>query len=50
MKAHCWVVLDGETVLNPPDKEMIPILVHRTATAAAAAATPPIRLAAASFD
>lgn len=28
IKAHCWVVLDGRTILNPPDPSMVTILVY----------------------
>ncbi len=27
MQAHCWVVCNGEVILNPPTAEMVPILV-----------------------
>jgi hypothetical protein len=33
-KAHCWVVHRGETVLNPPDANMVRILIHGGTTAA----------------
>jgi hypothetical protein len=28
LSAHCWVVLDGQIVLNPPTPGMVEILVH----------------------
>lgn len=28
LRAHCWVVNNGETVLNPPQQTLAPILVH----------------------
>jgi hypothetical protein len=28
LKAHCWVVHRGATVLNPPDPATVPILIH----------------------
>jgi hypothetical protein len=28
IKAHCWVVLDGNPILNPPDPSMVTILVY----------------------
>jgi hypothetical protein len=31
LAAHCWVVLDGNTVLNPPSHGMVPIFAHRPA-------------------
>jgi len=27
-RAHCWVTLDGEAVINEPDPEMVEIHVH----------------------
>jgi hypothetical protein len=32
LKAHCWVVYRGATVLNPPAPTTVPILIHRTET------------------
>ena len=29
LRAHCWVVLDGDIVLNAPEKDMVEILVVR---------------------
>lgn len=29
LKAHCWVVNAGETVLNPPTETMVPVYIHR---------------------
>jgi hypothetical protein len=29
LKAHCWVVYRGATVLNPPAPTIVPILIHR---------------------
>jgi hypothetical protein len=28
LKAHCWLVHRGETVLNPPAPTTVPILIH----------------------
>ena len=28
LRAHCWVVNDGKTVLNPPEATVVPILIH----------------------
>jgi hypothetical protein len=28
VKAHCWLVHDGKIVLNPPDSDTVPILIH----------------------
>jgi hypothetical protein len=28
IKAHCWLVLDGEAILNPPDPSMVTVLVY----------------------
>jgi hypothetical protein len=28
IKAHCWIVLDGKVVLNPPDVTMVTLLVY----------------------
>jgi hypothetical protein len=28
MRAHCWVVVGGEIVLNPPDPSMVTVLRH----------------------
>jgi hypothetical protein len=28
IKAHCWLVHRGTTVLNPPNPTMVPILIH----------------------
>ena len=29
LQAHCWVILDGHVVLNPPEPSMVEILVLR---------------------
>jgi hypothetical protein len=33
LKAHCWIVCNNETVLNPPDANIKPILVYRDGVA-----------------
>ncbi len=30
LSAHCWIVLDGRTILNEPEKNMIKVLILRT--------------------
>jgi hypothetical protein len=48
LKAHCWIVQEGEIVLNPPDENMTPIYIHRSAAGIDTSAT---RLgSASSFD
>jgi hypothetical protein len=32
LKAHCWVVYRGATVLNPPAPTTVPILIYRAET------------------
>mgnify|MGYP003678515736 CR=1 FL=1 len=27
-RAHCWISLDGETVLNPPSEPMIDLFIY----------------------
>lgn len=46
LKAHCWVVLRGETVLSAAGPAMIPILVHRASDRTSSA---PAVLSTASF-
>ena len=36
LKAHCWIVYNNETVLNPPDTNIRPILVYRDGIATSA--------------
>lgn len=31
LKAHCWLVHDGQIVLNPPDATMVEVFVHKVA-------------------
>lgn len=38
IRAHCWIVHDGRVVLNPPDADTQPILVHRGAASVASEA------------
>ena len=47
LKAHCWIVCGNQTVLNPPDANMKPILVYRDGVAAPPV---PVDLAAATQD
>ena len=28
VRAHCWIVLDGKVVLNPPSENMVTVLVY----------------------
>jgi hypothetical protein len=28
LKAHCWLVHNGQIVLNPPDSTMVPVFTH----------------------
>jgi len=30
LRAHCWIVCDGEMVLNPPRSDVVPIFVHKS--------------------
>lgn len=46
LKAHCWIVQNGDIVLNPPNASTIRIHVHRTA----AASFMPTQFSGASFD
>ncbi len=39
VRAHCWVVNDGKTVLNPPEATVVPILIHHAFTPGAATPT-----------
>ena len=36
VRAHCWVVHDGQSVVNPPQATMVPIFIHNAITRAAA--------------
>jgi hypothetical protein len=47
VQAHCWVVCDGEVILNAPTADMVPILVW---PAAGRAVELPDDLARAKFD
>ena len=47
VKAHCWVVHNQKAMLNPPNENMVPILIHRATDANTAM---PARFAGASFD
>ncbi|MBB5754424.1 lasso peptide biosynthesis B2 protein [Prosthecomicrobium pneumaticum] len=38
LRAHCWVVVDGAIVLNPPDPRMVTVLRHGGPAAPAAVA------------
>lgn len=40
LKAHCWIVCDNETVLNPPDPNTRLILVYREGMATPAVSPP----------
>jgi hypothetical protein len=46
LKAHCWIVQNGDVVLNPPNQTTFRIYVHRTA----AAAPVPTDFSGATFD
>lgn len=46
LRAHCWIVQDGNIVLNPPNDTTICIHIHRTT----AAAFVPTRFSGTSFD
>jgi hypothetical protein len=51
LKAHCWLVYRGATVLNPPDANMVPILVHTAdASSVAPGASASLKLADTSFE